>query len=112
MPSKILSLGSECLVKHNIIRYIGKEETYLFDWVITTFDTVLFILKNIDDNTLFSRDKFQIHQDKNYCGDKNCQTVGICEPFHFISVHDFPKNIHYMDSMDDNIEKFKEDNKD
>lgn len=107
MPSKVISLGEACLVKHNMIRFIGKEETHLFDWVTTRFDTVIYILKNIHDTTLFSKNKFQGPiKDKNYGGDKNCHVMCIYEPFFFRSVHDFPKNIPYMERMDENIEKF------
>jgi len=113
MASKIISLGSACLVKHNMIRFVGQEETQLFDSVVSTFDTVLYILKNIDDESLFSKDKFQGPiKDKNYLGDNPHHKMCIYEPFYFFSVHDFPVNISYMDSMDENIEKFKRRQKD
>lgn len=128
MSSHIISLGPLCSVRAQINRYVGQEETQLFDWVRSSFDTVLYILKNIDDESLFSEDKFQCPEIKD--GDKvfgmipanvdkedlqepsmkvggiKCHTV-ICKPFYFESLHDFPLNKPYMDSMDINIAKFK-----
>jgi hypothetical protein len=43
MPSKIISLGPLCSVRAQINRYVGQEETQLFDWVRSSFDTVLYI---------------------------------------------------------------------
>jgi hypothetical protein len=129
MPTNIISLGPLCSVRAQINRYVGQEETQLFDWVRSSFDTVLYILKNIDDESLFSKDKFQcpeikdgskvfgtipanfdkedIQEPSMKVGGIKCHAVSICEPFYFESLHDFPLNKPYMDSMDINIAKFK-----
>jgi len=49
---KIISLGFACQVKHNIDRFFLSQETNFFDWLVTDFKSVLYILKNIDDYTL------------------------------------------------------------
>lgn len=108
---RIISLGHGCQVGVNINRFLEKkEETNFFDWLITDFKSVLYILKNIDNKELITKSKFT---DKQLCG-KNF--VGIedhkhthqieCIDFKMLSIHDFPSNIHYMDYMDEFISKY------
>lgn len=56
--SIIISLGSACVVKHNIDRFSGHKETNFFDWLVTNFKTVTTILKDIDNRWFLSKDKF------------------------------------------------------
>jgi hypothetical protein len=51
---KIISLGHACQVKHQIDTFYEKQEGNLFDWAIIDFKSVLYILKNINDKTIFS----------------------------------------------------------
>jgi hypothetical protein len=56
--SEIISIGSICVVKHNINRFSAKKETNFFDWLICDFKTVLTILKDIDNRWFLTKDKF------------------------------------------------------
>lgn len=104
---KIISLGHACQVKFNIDRLFKSEKTNFFDWLITDFKSVLYILKNINNEELITKSKFT---------DKEIFKPGKSwyDPFHkiecidfkMISVHDFPSNINYMDYMDEYILKY------
>jgi hypothetical protein len=105
---KIISLGYGCQVKFNIDRLFKEEETNFFDWLITDFKSVLYILQNIHNKNLITSSNFT---------DQEVFKPGKSwfEPFHkiecvnfkMISVHDFPSNIHYMDYMNEFISKYK-----
>ena len=104
---KIISLGHACQVKFNIDRLFKSDETNFFDWLVTDFKSVLYILQNIDNEELITKSKFT---------DKEIFKPGKswCIPYHkiehidfkMISVHDFPSNMDYMDYMDEFILKY------
>jgi hypothetical protein len=104
---KIISLGHACQVKFNIDRLFKYGETNFFDWLITDFKSVLYILKNINNKELITKEKFT---------DKEIFKPGKswfslyhkieCIDFKMISIHDFPSNRNYMDDMDEFILKY------
>lgn len=106
--SKVVSLGSACLVKYNIDRFFGKDQTNFFDWLITDFKTVLFILKNIDNRDFLSKSNFTCtgvmskgieDQNDSYKIEHN--------EIKMTSLHDIPTtNNDYLDGMDDFIAKY------
>ena len=97
---KVISLGHGCLVKFNIDRLFKKQETNFFDWLITDFKSVLYILKNINDKELISKSKFTdgaiFLQRNGWTSHHKIEHID----FKMISVHDFPIEINYMDYMD------------
>jgi hypothetical protein len=104
---KIISLGHACQVKFNIDRFFIPQETHFFDWLITDFKSVLFILKNINDEKLINKLRFTdeaiFKQGKSWFSPYHKVE---CIDFKMISVHDFPSNINYMDYMDEFILKY------
>lgn len=103
---KIISLGHACQVKFNIDRLFKSEETNFFDWLITDFKSVLYILKNINNKELITKSKFTY--DEVFMKGKtwtDCHKIENIE-YKMISTHDFPSNINYMDYMDEYILKY------
>jgi len=100
---KIISLGHACQVKHNIDRLFKSEETNFFDWLITDFKSVLYILKNINNEKLITKEKFTY--DEVFMKRKTWTDFHKIENIEFkmISVHDFPSNINYMNYIDEFI---------
>jgi len=94
---KVISLGYACQVRFNIELTFKPEKTNFFDWLVTDFKSVLYILKNIDNKDLITKSKFT---------DKEVFKPGKswfylyhkieCIDFKMISVHDFPVNIDYL----------------
>ena len=86
---KIISLGHACQVKFNIDRLFKSDETNFFDWLVTDFKSVLYILKNIDNEELISKSKFT---------DKEIFKPGKswCIPYHKI------EHIEFIRGCDDN----------
>lgn len=104
---KIISLGSCCQVKYNIDRLFKKEETNFFDWLIIDFKSILYILKNINNEDLISKSKFTdkgIFILRNSWLKTNHKIE--CTDFKMISLHDFPSRINYLDYMDEFILKY------
>jgi len=104
---KIISLGYGCRVKFNINRLFKSEETNFFDWLVTDFKSVLYILKNINNKELITKEKFT-HREifkQGKCGYEPYHIIE-CIDFKMISFHDFPSNINYMDCMDEFILKY------
>ena len=100
---KIISLGHACQVKFNIDRLFKYQETHFFDWLITDFKSVLYILKNINNEKLITKSKFtdkEIFKPGKTWTD--CHKIENIE-FKMISVHDFALNMDYMDYMDEYI---------
>lgn len=44
----VVSLGYGCVIKHQVDIYLGSKATLFFDWLITNFDSVLFVLQRIE----------------------------------------------------------------
>jgi hypothetical protein len=106
--SKVVSLGSACLVKYNIDRFFEKDKTNFFDWLITDFKSVLFILKNIDNRDFLSKSNFTC---------TGVMSKGIAEQYDsykiehniikMISLHDISTTTEdYLDGMDDFLAKY------
>ena len=104
---KVISLGHACQVKFNIDRLFKQKETNFFDWLITDFKTVLYILQNINNNDYLNKLKFTDEEvfkpGKSWI--ENCHKIE-CVEFKMISVHDFPSNIPYIDYIDEFIQKY------
>jgi len=103
---KIISLGHACQIRFNIDKFFKSEESHFFDWLITDFKSVLFILKNINNKELISKEKFtnkKIHIIENRCS-KYPQIENI--EFKMISIHDLPENTNYVDYIDEFILKY------
>jgi hypothetical protein len=104
---KIISLGHGCQIKYNIDRLYKSQETNFFDWLITDFTSVLYILKNINNEELLTKSKFTDKEifkpGKSWC--KSHHKIE-CIDFKMISVHDFPSNINYMNYINEFIEKY------
>jgi hypothetical protein len=103
----VISLGHACQVKFNIDRLFKNAETNFFDWLITDFKTVLYILKNINNAELITKSKFT---DKEVFKPGNSWIKRYhkieCIEFKMISIHDFPSNIDFIDYMDEFILKY------
>lgn len=107
---KVISLGHACQVKLNIDRLFKFEDTNFkseasnfFDWLVTDFKSVLYILKNINNEELITSSNFTYDENKKTWTD--CHRIEHVK-FKMISVHDFPLNINYMDYMDEFILKY------
>jgi hypothetical protein len=104
---KIISIGHACQIKHQIDKYIN-QETNFFDWLITDFKSVLYILKNINDSIFLSREKFT----KDWVF-KNCDSWHLSchkvehKEIKMISIHEFPANVPYESCLDDYIDTYK-----
>lgn len=105
---KIISIGSACQVKFQIIKHHTKEETQFFDWLITDFKTVLFVLKNIDNREWISKTKFTdepVFKEGRSWNPDNHKIEH--KDIKIISIHDFPSNIPYNDYMSEFLQKYK-----
>lgn len=104
----IISLGHACQVKYNIDRLFKKQITNFFDWLITDWKSVLYILKNINNKDFIIKSKFSnkdINITKTQYNTRKCHKVEH-KDFKMISLHDFPLKIDYMKTMDEFIEKY------
>lgn len=85
---KYISIGFKCSVKYNIDKYRGKSKTLFFDWLMTTMDSVIELLKcnNIKDILYIDN----LVKDHSFIGKKTCkikiQSLDFC-----YSIHDMPK---------------------
>jgi hypothetical protein len=102
---KVISLGATCQVKFNIDRLFKEGETIFFDWLITDFKSVLYILKNINNEHLITNSKFTCEDVYMTAKNVDCHKIENID-FKMISLHDFPSNINYMESMDEYILKY------
>ena len=105
---KIISIGSTCQVKNSIDLIFKQEETNFFDWLITDFKSVLYVLKHNNDTELITPSKFT-NEEGFIAGrtfDNDHHKMGHIY-FKMISVHDFPLETPYMDMMNTFIEKYK-----
>lgn len=102
---KVISLGSVCHVKFNIDRLFKQEETLFFDRLITDFKSVLYILKNINNEELITKQKFTCENIYMTKKNSDCHKIEHID-LKMISLHDFPSNIYYMECMDNFILKY------
>lgn len=101
-----ISLGTSCKVRESIDRYNGfRNETNFFDWVLSNFTTVLFVIQNIDHPEMFlTANKFI----KNSPSSNNpTHYIANHVQLYFSSLHDFPVSIEYNDYMIPFLEKYK-----
>jgi len=102
---KVISLGHACQVKFNIDRLFKEQETHFFDWLITDFKSVLYLLNSINNENFFNKLTFTeeaiFMPGKSW--DERYHKIE-CVEFKMISIHDFPSNIPYLDY----IEEFKQ----
>ena len=102
----LISLGFACRVRESIDRFNGfRTETNFFDWLISNFSTVLFVIQNIDNSSNFlNHNKFV--KKGIFFNNLTHNTVDHTE-LYFSSLHDFPINIDYNIYMDTFLEKYK-----
>ena len=89
-------MGFGCQVIHNITKYFGKTESNFFDWLITDFKSVLYVLKNINNTDLITVDKFK-NDGKNRVEHTD---------FKMISIHDINETDEYLDKINEFILKY------
>jgi len=101
MSETLYSLGFACRVREGIQRYYGKrsQETGVFDWISTNFNTVLYLLSTI--NTPLSVDDFY-----DTCAIVNTHRSIAHKKIHFIAWHDVDKDKPYNTEMVDFIAKY------
>lgn len=111
---KIISLGHACQVKHHIDNYNYSlykthDATNFFDWLITDFRTVLYVVRSIAENdfSFLSRDKFTNKWIYKQCDSwhKPCHKVEHID-IKMISIHEFPVIHPYETCIDDYIETY------
>ncbi len=90
---KYISIGDACNVKYNIDKYRDKSETLFFDWLITSFKSVIEILECKDINNILYPENFIINVNKPY-NEKEIKVV-IKSLDCCISIHDL--HINYND---------------
>lgn len=102
----LISLGSACKVRESIDRFNGfRVETNFFDWLITNFSTVLFIIQNINNSSNFlTKNKFV---EKGIFHNNLTHHTVDHKDLYFSSLHDFPINVDYNVYMDIFLEKYK-----
>ena len=102
----LISLGCACRVRESIDRFNGfRVETNFFDWLITNFATVLFVIQNIDypKNFLTS---YKFIKKGVFSNNLTHNTVDHTQ-LYFSSLHDFPINIDYQVYMNTFLDKYK-----
>ena len=103
----IISLGHACQVKTFIDRNFHPQKTYFFDWIISNFKSVLYILENINDESIISKEKFTNKWVYMKCDSwADSQKIENID-FPMISIHDFPLYMDYMNYMDQFVLKYK-----
>jgi hypothetical protein len=100
----VISIGSECNVKYQIEKHIGKVETLFFDWLMTDIASVIKLLKceSIDDILIVDSIKVD---PVTPIVDSNSRILITSLP-NCISIHDIPINPSHKDIIDF-IDKYK-----
>ena len=101
-----ISLGTSCKVRESIDRFNGfRNETNFFDWILSNFTTVLFVIQYIDHPELFlTSDKFI----KSFPSPNNpTHFISNHNQLYFSSLHDFPVDMEYDHFMIFFLEKYK-----
>lgn len=105
----MIGIWSTCQLKHNIDRFNWfSSETQFFDWVISDFSTVLFVLKNIDNPNFLSLEKLtnsNVFLNRNSWLDDRHKIENT--NIKMISIHDFPSNIEFKLYSSEFIKKYK-----
>lgn len=63
---QFISIGTKCNVKHQIDKWIGKQETLFFDWLATDMDSVISILSVANIRTLLNPDNIGLQVEHPY----------------------------------------------
>lgn len=104
---KVISLGHACQVKFQINTFFRNEETNFFDWLITDFTSVLYVLKNINSQQLITASKFTDQEvfkpGKSWFPEYHKIE---CLDFKMISIHDFPSSKPYTEYLDTFVTKY------
>ena len=100
-----ISIGSDCVTKTRIeeLKYDGKkQESNLFDWVLSDLDTVNYILKQGPNSSIFDITNWEILtktiDDKWAIKNKSC---------YFISLHDTSSNLTHNEAFHIVSDKYK-----
>ena len=105
---KLISLGNSCKVRESIDRFNHvKEETNIFDWVISNFSSVVHIFNSLahyQENELFHENKFI---NNGVCPNNTTNSALIHKDMQFQSIHDIHNNISYDLQKYDFIEKYR-----
>ncbi len=107
----IISLGSSCQVSGNIKKFVNSfGKTNFFDYLITDFNTILYVLQCIlinDSSFLnienFSRENININRDNWIDHTIKIENIKL----KMISVHDINKNKNYEEELLIFVEKYK-----
>ena len=105
---KVISLGNSCKVRESIDRFNSvKEETNIFDWVISDFSAVVYIFnafENGKEDELFHEDKFI---NNGICPNNTIHCALVHTDMQFHSIHDVHSNISYDLQKHEFIEKYR-----
>ena len=103
---RIISLGFGCQIKVQIETFYKREETQFFDWLITDFKSVLYILKNINDRQFMKKENFTcdsvFYERETWTKCYKIENVK-CK---MISTHDIVLNKNFTDCLDEFISKY------
>jgi hypothetical protein len=101
-----ISLGFACRVRESIDRFNSfRVETNFFDWLLTNFSTVLYVMQNIDQPDKFlTAEKFV--KKGAYANNLTHFTVDHNQ-LYLSSLHDFPSTMDYFAYMPSFLEKYR-----
>jgi len=102
----LFSLGGACVIKYFIDKSSHTNSvTQLFDWMISDFESIIFILKNIDEN-IFCENSFTLLDV--YCNSNgswtDCHKIEH-KQMRFISIHDISKDLDYNRNVHSYVDK-------
>jgi hypothetical protein len=102
----LISLGYACLVRQSIDQFNGyRVETNYFDWLLTNFTTILFILQHLEKpESYLTHDRFT---DKGIESNNPTHRNVTHNELYFISLHDFPAEKGYWEYIQEFIEKYQ-----
>jgi hypothetical protein len=101
----VVSLGFACQVKYHINKLIYPQKTMFFDWIVTDFQSVLYVLKNINDKEMITSSNFTNNDVFRKGTWTDCNKIEHVK-FKMISVHEFPMDKNYMEYMEKFIQKY------
>jgi hypothetical protein len=109
----LFPLGSACKVRESIQRYLNVDslQTNIFDWVSTNFDSIIYIISNIN-TPLKAKDFYEFEDTENFykLNVEYLQSLKKRAVFHknirFDTLHDFPINKSYEESLPLFLERY------
>jgi len=101
MVTKLVSIGTVCRVRESIQRYLklDSHETCIFDWIFSTFETVLYFMENIDETLII--DDFIVTEE--ICNEHKIVKHKFSQ---MISLHDVRKDANLTSEMTSFVEKY------